>query len=572
MDRDSALKFIYTAKESGLVAVDTETTGLGVRDGSDYCMGASLAYRVSDLGIFSCYLPFRHNEGNLPSDVKSVFADMLQSTDLVFHNRKFDMHSLATLGIDLGDSKRTHYDTLLIAHMLNEEIPYNKSLESVGQHYIKEGKKDKDQVAKWGELWGWDNIPYDLLEPYAKQDAELTLKLKEFLWETWLEDFQPDLWAWEQEFNTVLYRLEQRGVAVDIDFCRKKSEIGHGIMQDIEDALGFNPGSSTQLGKYLIDELGMPVLETSAKTGKPSFNKHVMEQYEQMLETQGSKDATRILEYRGWAKAVTALYDPMQSLVSLDGRVRANFKQHGTKTGRLSCSEPNLQQLPRASSKPWNGNARSAFSAGRDDHTLVSFDYSQLELRMAASYGNEEILLEEFSKDEADPFTRFAEILGEDRQTTKTFFYANIYEAGSAKIAYTLNRAVSEVEIIHKRFKASIPGITAASNTARGLASKRKYIKLWTGRRRHYPFHDSKYYTAFNSVLQGGGAEVVKRSMVRLQQIESSECFMLLQIHDEIVFSIKTDKIDYYSPKIIEIMEAHPEFPIKLKVESKLWK
>ena len=366
--------------------------------------------------------------------------------------------------------------------------------------------------------------------------------------------------------------MERRGVAVDIDFCRKKSEIGHGIMQDIEDALGFNPGSSKQLGEYLIEELNMPVLEVSAKTGKPSFNKHVMEQYEQMLELQGSKAATRILEYRGWAKAVTALYDPMQTLVSLDGRVRANFKQHGTKTGRLSCSEPNLQQLPRSSDKPWNGNARSAFGPGRNDHTLVSFDYSQLELRLAASYGNEAILLEEFAKDDADPFTRYASIIGEDRQTTKTFFYANIYEAGSAKIAYTLNRPVPEVEVLHKRFKDSIPGITAASNTARGLATKRKYVKLWTGRRRHYPFHDSKYYTAFNSVLQGGGAEVVKRSMVNLRPIENDDCFMLLQIHDEIVFSIKTDKIEHYRPQIIKIMENHPEFPIALKVESKLWK
>jgi len=366
--------------------------------------------------------------------------------------------------------------------------------------------------------------------------------------------------------------MEQRGVAVDIDFCRKKAEIGYGIMADIEDAIGFNPGSSKQLGKFLIDELNMPILEKSEKTGKPSFNKNVMEQYDQMLMSEGSDKAHRILEYRGWAKAVTALYDPMQKIVSPDGRVRANYKQHGTKTGRLSCSDPNLQQLPRSSDRAWNGNARSAFSAGRDDHTLVSFDYSQLELRLAACYGNETILLEEFSKDDADPFTRFSSILGEDRQTTKTFFYANIYEAGSAKIAYTLHRPVPEIEIVHKRFKGSIPGITQASTAARTLAAQRKYVKLWTGRRRHYPFHDSKYYTAFNSVLQGGGAEVVKRSQVRIaNELENSECFMLMQIHDEIVFSIKTDKIDYYSPKIIEIMERHPEFPIRLKVESKLW-
>jgi len=572
MDRESALKFITAARESGLVAVDTETTGLKVRDGQDYCMGVSLAYRVGSMGLFSCYLPFRHPERSLDRELTSVLKDALLHVDLIFHNRKFDLHSLATLGIDLGHVRKTHYDTLLLAHMLNEDIPYSKSLESVGQHYLKEGKQNRDQVKKWGELWGWGNIPVDLMEPYAKQDAELTYKLWEHLWPRWVKDYDPELWQWEQDFNSVLYRMEKRGVAIDIEFCRKKAEIGYGIMADIEDVLGFNPGSSTQLGKYLIEELNMPILERSKKTEKPSFNKNVMEQYDAMLQSEGSQTAKRILEYRGWAKAVTALYDPMQKLVSLDGRIRSNFKQHGTKTGRLSCSDPNLQQLPRSSDRAWNGNARSAFSSGDTDYTLVSFDYSQLELRLAAAYGNEQILLEEFSKADADPFTRYAEILGEDRQTTKTFFYANIYEAGSAKIAYTLHRPVPEIEVLHKRFKNSIPGITNASNMARKLAEERKYVKLWTGRRRHYPFHDSKYYTAFNSVLQGGGAEVVKRSMVRIaNELENDECFMLMQIHDEIVFAIRNDKIEHYKPLIIEIMERHPEFPIKLKVESKLW-
>lgn len=572
MDTNSILKHLQAARETNLIAVDTETTGLDVRDGRDYLLGVSLAYHLDNLGHMSCYLPFRHSEGGLDRQFISLLSDVLSSSDLIFHNRKFDLHSLDTLGIHLSDSKRVHYDTMLLAHMINEELPYSKSLDAVGKKYVGEGKLDKDQVKEWGKLWGWDNIPIDLITPYAMQDALLTYKLKEVLWPLWLQDFDEELWHWEQEFNSALYDLERRGVAIDIEFCRKKAEIGYGIMSDIEDVLGFNPASSTQLGKFLIDELKMPVLERSEKTNKPSFNKHVMEQYEEMLLATDNKSATLVLEFRGWHKAVTALYDPMQRLVSPDGRIRANFKQHGTKTGRLSCAGPNLQQLPRSSSKPWNGNARSGFSSGRRDHILVSFDYSQLELRLAACYGNEGVLLEEFSKEDADPFTRYAEILKEDRQTTKTFFYANIYEAGSAKIAYTLNRPLVQVEELHSRFKTSIPGITQASVQARGLARQRKFVKLWTGRRRHYPFHDSKFYTAFNSVLQGGGAEVVKRSMVNLRPIENDDCFMVLQIHDEIVFSINKELVEDYIAKIIPIMEEHPMFPIKLKVEHKLWK
>ena len=572
MDKESALKFMAAARQSGLVAVDTETTGLKVRDGTDYCMGVSLAYRTS-IGMFSCYLPFRHNEQSLGKELVSILKDTLAGCDLIFFNRKFDLHSLATLGIDLGDSSRIHYDSVILAHMINEEIPYSKSLDSLADKYLDgDGKLNKDQVSAWGKAWGWDNIPYDLLAPYAQKDAELHYRLWEVLWPIWQKDFDDELWWWEQQFSTVLYRLEQRGVNVDLEFCRKKAEIGYGIMSDIEDVLGFNPGSGTQLGKYLLEELNMPILERSKKTNKPSFNKNVMEQYDQMLEANGSHDARRILEFRGWQKAVTALYDPMQQVVSPDGRVRTNFKQHGTKTGRLSSSEPNMQQLPRRSDRVWNGNARTAFGSWDSDYSLVSFDYSQLELRLAACYGSEEILLDEFSKDNADPFTRYSSIIGEDRQTTKTFFYANIYEAGAAKIAYTLHRPVPEVEVLHKKFKSSIPGITSASNMARELAKERKFVKLWTGRRRHYPFFDSKYYTAFNSVLQGGGAEVVKRSMVNIaNELENDECFMVLQVHDEIVFMIKTDKIDHYKPEIIRIMENHPQFPIKLKVEEKIW-
>jgi len=573
IDETSVHKHLYAASQSEIIAVDTETTGLNVRDGKDYCMGVSLAYNSPALGYLSVYLPFRHDEPGLDrSTFVPILEDCLRSNTLVFHNRKFDLHSLATLGINLEDTTR-HYDTLLLAHMINEELPYSKALDSLGKYYIKEGKFDNDRVKKWGELWGWDKIPIDLIDPYACQDAELTLKLYEHLKPMWDERFDDDLWVWEQRFNTVLYRMEQIGVAVDTDFCRQKSEIGYARMDEIEEQLGFKPSSTKELSKFLFDELHMPVLETSEKTGKPSLNKHVMEEYDQMLEATNDKSAKLVLEYRGWQKAVTALYDPMARLVSHDKRVRADFRQDGTRTGRLSCADPNLQQLPRGSDKAWNGNARTAFRSGREGFSLVSYDYSQLELRLATAYGNEQRLLDEFRKPDADPFTAFAGILGVDRFTTKTFFYANIYGAGAAKIAYTLNRSLAEVQDIHDRFKASIPGITQVSNAATKLAKQRGFVKYWTGRRRNFirSWEEPKYYKAFNSVLQGGAAEIVKRSMVNMSEIESDDCRMVLQIHDEIVFMIKDDKIDEYAPIIEKIMTNHPEFSVPLKVERKVW-
>ena len=555
-----------------VIAVDTETTGFNVKDGRDYLMGISVAYRLGALGIMSAYFPFRHCQDNLPMEWLPDLKMVLERDALVFHNLKFDLHSLATVGVV---PRGKVYDTLNMAHMVNEEWP-SKSLDWLSRKLLGDSKT-KDKVSGWTEAFGWASVPPGLMAPYAQQDAELTLRLFEELWPRMREQELHVLWPRERRFTRLLTDIERRAVKVDLDFCRRMQSRGEERMQDIADELGFNPSSPIELGEFLIERCGLPVIKTGKPTkkwpdGRPSFDKKVMEEYDEQLERMDSPAAIRILEFRGWQKAVSSLYAPLQELVSPDNRVRCNFKQHGTVTGRLSCSDPNLQQIPRKSDKPWNGQAKRAFTTD-EGWELYGYDYSQLELRLAAAYGRENWLLDIFMDDESDVFTEWSQQIGVDRNVVKTYTYATLYGAGLAKVAATLGRPVGEVEATYRRFKDSISGIGHVSQRATQRAEARGFVKLWTGRRRHFAYRED-CFKAFNSLLQGGGAEVVKSAMISIDddpRIDKDECRIVLQVHDEIVFEMREGVRAKYEPIITQHMTNFPEFGVRFKVEGKVW-
>lgn len=568
------LGFVDGLQQTGLVSIDTETTGLEVSRGKDYLQGLSMAYRVGGMK-FSEYFPFRHQTDNLDLALSRDLEDILKDKQVVFHNAKFDMHSLATLGWNVDKWTGIRYDTMLLAHLINEEYPRAKSLDTLGRVYIKRGKTDKDEMAGFTDALGWGNVPPSLMRDYARGDAELTLELFEELWRRFVKMFGEEatlLWRESMQQQNVLYAMEKQGIAVDLRFCREYDSIAEIEMAGIEDELGFKPSKTTELGKFLFEELSLPVLNYTPG-GKPSMAKADMEEYDRMLALPMFPSSARlVLDYRGWQKASSTFYRPFQTLVDSSGKIHCNYKQHGTVTGRLSCAEPNLQQIPRTSDKAWNGKIRSAFRAS-DGFSLIGFDYSQLELRLAAAYGQESDLIEEFQRDDADPFTRYAAIIGADRYTTKTFFYAMIYGAGKEKIAKTLNQPLSAIEPKYDAFVASIPGIIRSKKLAEQKARQRGYIRYWTGRRRHFRNPDDAF-KAFNALLQGGGAEVVKRSMIRAyEEVTDENCRLLLQVHDELVFEIRDDMLDKYSSGIIEIMEGIPTdfFKVPFKVHGTPW-
>jgi len=563
--------FLSGLQHATVVALDTETTGLRVKEGDDYLMGLSLAYRGADGQVYSQYFPFRHPTGvNLDRLVLDDLMGCLLDKSIVFHNRKFDLHSLNTI---LPISPMPGYDTMLICHMLNENRPYEKSLDACGKTYIKRGKYLKDEVARFAKVFGWKNLTPDLIGPYAEADAEVTLELWEHVWPLFQKKFGEkanELWSWELAMNDALFRMERRGIEVDQKFCRQYAAIAEMEMDQITEELGFEASKSTALSKFLFEELKLPIL-AETPGGKPAMTKNVMEDYERLLGQTGDHRAQLVLDYRGWQKAATSFYTPFQRLADSQSKIHCNYKQHGTSTGRLSCAEPNLQQIPRQSDKAWNGRIRTAFKA-RSGFRLVGFDYSQLELRLAAAYGNEQWLIEEFSKEESDPFTALSQRINTDRFTAKTFTYGVMYGAGLAKTAKILRKTQEEVEPDYLTFLNTIPGIMKAKRLAEVKARQRGYIRYWTGRRRHMIPDDS--YKAWNALLQGGAAEVVKRALVNIDKnVCDDNCILLLQIHDELVFEIREDMLEDYSKLITHEMESLPTdfFKVPFKVSGKEW-
>lgn len=580
---DDKMPYLCMAIEAAdEVGVDTETTGLDVRSGRDWLTGLCLS--TNDI---KAYVPFRHSTDNVSKRWVEPLFSALQDKPLIWHNQKFDYHSIKTLGPDPLQFSGPQYDTLIIAHLVDEEL-YSKELDFLAKKFLKDQKLDGSEIKKLGEIYGWANIPPKVISPYGGHDAELTRRLKSVLYSRLLDQgLQTVYWDTEQPFLRLLYKMEQRGVYTNLVHARRKAEKGRLRMASIERQLRFSPASPVALSNYLLDELKLPVLAVTPK-GKPSFNKVAMEGYDELLQASNNPTARKVAEYRGWQKAVTSLYEPIQLKAGPDGRVRTNFKQHGTVTGRLSSTDPNLQQVPRGSNKPWNGDAKACFTSRSPEFALFGWDYSQIELRLAAAYGREQVLLTEFEREGADPFNVLAPLIfgghctpfdrhsdcpecAKQGHDSKTFTYANLYGAGLPKIAAQLGRTVSETEPLYRNYKSSIAGIIEVSQQVARLVEERGWVQYWDGRRRHMKDR-SDSYKAWNSLIQGGGAQLVKKAMLRCDEFADDDCTIVLTVHDEITFDIRREAIPDYEPKIIKAMTDWPDFGVKLAVEGKEWK
>lgn len=565
MDETTFYKHMTAAKAAPIIAVDTETTGLRVREGEDFLMGISIAYTLEGV-IMSAYFPFRHEgEGNLDRAFIEPLKQLLEQSRLVFHNAPFDIASLRTIGIYIeGDV----WDTQVMAHMYNENLP-SKELDWLGRYFLQQEKLKDPTFEKWKKLWGWKSVPVGMMEEYAAWDALLTLRLFKLLYAAMVKQELIPLWRWESPFIHSISEMEKNGIRINVDMCEKYAQIAQEEMERIEAELGFVPTKPALLADFLFETLGMPVLERT-KQGKPSLNKHVMEQYDDMLAASENETAKLVMAYRGWQKADATAYSGYPRLVAPDGRIHPSFKIFGTKTGRLSCEKPNLQQIPRRSDKPWNGKIKELF-VPETGYQLWEFDYGQLEFRLASVYSGDEALLSAWKNGE-DPYQQVADAVGITRQQAKTLVLSILYGAGDEKVAYMLRVTESEARAIRQNFKRSYPGLGRKMRDATAIGSDKRYVKYWTGRRRHFTkFNPGEEHKAFNSILQGGGFEIVKRAIVRLNGLSDENHKMVLTVHDSIVFEIKDSYVDQFIPQVVEIMEGSHKFDIPFIVEPKLW-
>lgn len=566
------------ALNSSGVAIDTETTGVNIRDGRDHAVGISIAYRAPG-GITAFYLPFRHGDsGDLPwTEFHGPIQRILAEKPVVFHNAKFDLVSLQTLGFDTSMTR--FYDTMLLAHLVDENKPYSgKGLDSLAKFYLNDpGKLKTDAFNKIVKHAGWEYLSSDIMAPYAAKDAELTYRLFEFLKDRYQKEIgAPDVWLHKEMFTRVIMEMELKGIGIDTELAKQQAAIGEArMLQILHELNGLNPASPKDLYKLICLQLGLPEI-LSKKTGRRTFDKEAMLQYEEVLSHINDPTAQRILEYRGWQKTVSSNYRSYLELLSPDGRLRPNYKLHGTRTGRLSCENPNLQQIPRQSSKPWNGHLKKTFLPN-EGYTLMEFDYSQLELRLGTAYAQEPHLMEVFNEGR-DIFTEMAQKVGLSRQDTKTMVYSIQYGAGISRIANVFGISPAQAKERIDNYYESFPKFRRISNGIGRTVAQHGKVQLWSGRYRHFEYPREQYYKAFNSVIQGGAADIVERVMVRLSETvaNDTDCRMLLTVHDSVVFEIRNDVIKDATEAIQKVMvdvdaACGKEFGVTFAVEGKEW-
>jgi DNA polymerase-1 len=553
------------------IAVDTETTGFNCVGGEDRCIGVSIAALLDD-GPVAHYYGIDHSVGtnvtpNTLAQLKHVLEQ--EGRPLIFANVQFDVLALETIDIYTADNP--FWDILTVANMVDENNPIQKSLAQLSLRYLQEqGKIDTPQITKEKKS-GWLNTtPEDMFE-YAVADAVTT-------WRIWDQLMQhpewtvipEEVWDQKQKLIRVLMHMRRRGIRIDQDLALTMVRIGEARIEEIKAELLCNPASNKDMYHLLIEKLGLPVLKVSKKTGKPSFDKFAMEEYEELLERMDSPVAKLIKEFRGWQKAISASYKPYLDLVDADGRLRCSYKTHGTVSGRLSCAEPNLQQIPKASDKPWNGKVKECFIA-KPGYTLVEFDYSQLELRLGTAYANEESLKKVF-REGRDIFDEMSGQLNMTRQDTKTLVYSMQYGAGEKRIMAAFGVEQPEAKRLRENYFNTYPRFKALSDIASERAAQLGRVKIWSGRYRHFQY-PSESYKALNSIIQGGAADIVERIMVRaFDTIDNPECRLLLQVHDSLMWEIQTDKVDYYMEKIQTLMEdVEPkDFDVRFAVDAKI--
>lgn len=388
------------------------------------------------------------------------------------------------------------------------------------------------------------------------------------------------LWEWEQDFIRCMMYVQHNGVTVDKERSVKRALQGEAILEEIRSEIKWNPGSPKQLGEFLLGEMGYPVLKETPN-GQPSFDKYAMEEYEIMLEHDGSDIASKIMRYRGWQKTVSSNYRAYLKMMNRKTHLlHPNYKVHGTRTGRLSCEKPNLQQIPKETEKEWNGDLKKAFITRlvgfNEGSYLVEIDYSQLELRLAAAYAQEEALIDVFIE-ERDIFDEMAEQLGWSRFNTKTFSYATLYGGGIRRIRTIFGVNDATAADMRREFFRQYPGLQKVMRRAGQVVKQDGFVEYWTGRRRHFDREEGAH-KAFNAVIQGGAFEIVKRAMVRLyfylqQTGLASKVKMVLQVHDSVVFEIDNSlSWNEIVPKLVEIMtDIREPFGVPFTVEAKIW-
>lgn len=607
--REQFLHAVTILIEADVIVVDTETQK---KDKDHYpdLLGISTYCKMKgrDPYEISFYFPFDHkhdpnlfrNVDNLPKEWLRELAGPLEREDvtLIFHNNKFDRRVLWKAGIH---PKGIIRDTIILVHMVNEN-ELNFALKVLGRKYIKEdaGLREK-QIKKIEKALTWPRIPPDVMAIYAEEDVFLTHGLYEKFLPKIHEEELSHLLDREHRFSEVLGKLEDRGIVLITQRAKDLAWEAECQIKELLSDLGFDPGKPSQLARKLFaaepEGLGLlPGLLTKRKLSPPITlsNGRSLSWIPVMDEAALSRFhhpiIEKVLQFRDRVKANSMWFQGYLDLMWSDGRIHPSYKQHGTVTTRLSCTKPNVQQIPKVD--PIKREQVRSVLGTTPGFQLWGFDYSQIEFRLGACYAGGEIA--EAYRQGIDFHTLTAQKLGipRDREGGKingkdTNFMA-LYGGGDKKFAEVLGLKLEhrdkieipehkpywcvneccQARVVRRSWWAEYPDLQRVRWEVQRLAEKRGWIRYWNGRKRHF-LYPSEAHKAFNSLLQGGAAQIVEETMIKIDDTYP-DLRMIAQVHDEIWFELPEDEAEEWVKKIRVIMEWPSEkFPVPFDVDSK---
>lgn len=577
--------------QAELFAFDTETTSLNYMDAE--IVGLSFAIEPGK----AAYVPLAHTGPDtlledapvqLDRDaVLAQFKPLLENEDnkKVGQHLKYDAHVLANYGITL---KGTQFDTMLESYVLNS-VASRHDMDSLAKYYLNTKTIKFEEVAgKGAKQITFDKVEIEAAGPYAAEDADITLRLHQTLWAQLNASDKEELKSVFENIELplvdVLTKIEANGALIDADILHEQSaQLANRLVeleQQAHDAAGqvFNLGSPKQLAEILFEKLKLPIIKKTPK-GAPSTAEEVLVQLAEDYEL-----PKLILENRSLSKLKSTYTDKLPLMIcERTGRVHTSYHQATAATGRLSSTDPNLQNIPIKSEE--GRRIRDAFIAP-EGYTMVAADYSQIELRIMAHLSNDEGLLTAFANGIDVHTATAAEVFGVTidnvepnmRRSAKAINFGLIYGMSAFGLAKQLGigrgQAQEYVDLYFERY----PGVKSYMDNTRADAADVGYVETLFGRRLYLPDIKAKNAprrqhaerTAINAPMQGTAADIIKKAMIKVDAWLATKEFdaqMIMQVHDELVLEVKTEQLEAFSAQLKKIMEDAAELAVPLIVE-----
>ncbi|MGL5119144.1 MAG: DNA polymerase I [Plesiomonas shigelloides] len=565
--------------------LDTETDGL------DYMTANLIGLSFATAAGEAAYLPVAHDYLDAPEqlDRDTVLArlkPLLEDTDSrkVGQNLKFDQSILARYGIEL---RGIWSDTMLESYVLNS-VAGRHDMDSLSERHLGHQTITFEEVAGKGKnQLTFNQIPLEQAATYAAEDADVTLRLHEVLWPQLEQEagLASVLQEMEVPLLSVLSRMERNGVLIDPALLGRHSMELTTRLAELESKAHelagepFNLASTKQLQGILFEKLGLPVLKKTPG-GAPSTNEEVLAE----LALDYPLPAV-LLEYRGLAKLKSTYTDKLPQMINpATGRVHTSYHQAVTATGRLSSTDPNLQNIPVRNEE--GRRIRQAFIAGAGNQ-IIAADYSQIELRIMAHLSGDAGLLRAFSEGKDIHRATAAEVFGlpleqvsaEQRRSAKAINFGLIYGMSAFGLARQLGIGRNDAQRYMDLYFERYPGVLTYMERTREQAHAQGYVETLFGRRLQLPDIRSRNAmrrkgaerAAINAPMQGTAADIIKRAMLAvdawLATPEAEGIRMIMQVHDELVFEVPQEKVALCSAKVRELMQHSAALDVPLLVE-----